>query len=207
MFHKKKIGLTIRCTSTVFYSLVYLNSRQGFHWLKYMYSVISVIVAGRPYGSRTCPIKMPFQNLYTANTNHLRKISVRWKSKTQLGWGINTKDLKCSSEWILNGGEILVNWSNREPQISRYLPIQIRIQILVEFDSSVSRGTNSNPDFGLIWIWSSTSISNSSSMERVVPHNLVRRIRFWRIKCLEQDFKYLYWTISKSIFWNLFTCR
>jgi len=51
---------------------------------------------------------------------------------------------------ILNGGEILVNWSNREPQISRYLPIQIRIQILVEFDSSVSRGTNSNPDFGLI---------------------------------------------------------
>jgi len=38
-----------------------------------------------------------------------------------------------------------------------------------------------------------------------VPHDLVRRIRFWRIKSTEQDFTYLYWTISKIIFWNLFT--
>ena len=38
-----------------------------------------------------------------------------------------------------------------------------------------------------------------------VLHNLVSRIRFWRIKCFEQDFKYLYWTISKIIIWNLFT--
>ena len=39
-----------------------------------------------------------------------------------------------------------------------------------------------------------------------VPHDLVRRIRFWTIKSPEQDFKYLYWTISKILFWNLLTC-
>ena len=39
-----------------------------------------------------------------------------------------------------------------------------------------------------------------------VPHDLVRRIRFWRIKSPEHDFKYLYWAISKIRFWNLFTC-
>jgi len=34
--------------------------------------------------------EMPFQNWYTAITNHFRLTdSVRWKSKTQLGWVIN----------------------------------------------------------------------------------------------------------------------
>ena len=27
------------------------------------------------------------------------------------------------------------------------------------------------------------------------------------LKSLEHDFKYLYWTISKILFWNLFTCK
>ena len=40
-----------------------------------------------------------------------------------------------------------------------------------------------------------------------VPHDLMRRIRFWRIKSPEQDFEYLYWTISKILCWNLFTCK
>jgi len=35
----------------------------------------------------------------------------------------------------------------------------------------------------------------------------VRRIRFWRIKSSEQDCKLLYWTISKILFWNLFTSQ
>ena len=38
----------IRSTGTVFYSLLYLNSRRGFNGLKYMYSVISVIVDSLP---------------------------------------------------------------------------------------------------------------------------------------------------------------
>ena len=38
-----------------------------------------------------------------------------------------------------------------------------------------------------------------------VPHDLVRRIRFWRIKCPQQDLKYS--TIRKIRFWNLFTCK
>jgi len=43
MFHKNKIGSIIRSTGTVFYSLVWSNSRQGFNGLKFVYSVISVM--------------------------------------------------------------------------------------------------------------------------------------------------------------------
>ena len=53
------------------------------------------------------------------------------------------------------------------------------------------------------WKW-------KTQLDRVIkpePHDLVRRIRFWRIKSLEYDFKYLYWTIRKILFWNLFTCK
>jgi len=39
---------------------------------------------------RAGPAEMPFQNWYTANTNHFHLTdSVRWKSKNQLGWVIN----------------------------------------------------------------------------------------------------------------------
>jgi len=39
---------------------------------------------------RAGPAEIPFQNWYTANTNHFRLTdSVRWKFKTQLGWVIN----------------------------------------------------------------------------------------------------------------------
>jgi len=37
------VGSIIRSTGTVFYSLLYINSRQGFDGLKYEYSAISVI--------------------------------------------------------------------------------------------------------------------------------------------------------------------
>jgi len=40
---------------------------------------------------------------------------------------------------------------------------------------------------------------------KLVPHDLMRRIRFWRKQSPEQDFKYLYWTISKILSSNL-TC-
>jgi len=40
-----------------------------------------------------------------------------------------------------------------------------------------------------------------------VPHDLVRRIRFLRIKSSEQDFEYLYCTMRKIILWNLITCK
>lgn len=43
MLHKNKMGLTITFTGTAFYSLLYFNSQTGFHGLKDMYSVISVI--------------------------------------------------------------------------------------------------------------------------------------------------------------------
>jgi len=42
------MGSIIKSTGTVFYSLLYLNSRKGFYGLKYMYSVISVIVDSLP---------------------------------------------------------------------------------------------------------------------------------------------------------------
>jgi len=43
MFHKNKIVSIIRCIGTIFYSLVYVNSRIGFNGLKHLYQVISVI--------------------------------------------------------------------------------------------------------------------------------------------------------------------
>ena len=49
--------------------------------------------------------------------------------------------------------------------------------------------------------------SGGNEKTKPVPHDLVRRIRFWRIKSPGQDFKYVYWTISKILFWNLFTCK
>ena len=48
MFHKNKMGSIIRSTGTVFYSLVYINSRRCFNGLKHVYSVISVIVDSLP---------------------------------------------------------------------------------------------------------------------------------------------------------------
>jgi len=42
---------------------------------------------------------------------------------------------------------------------------------------------------------------------KAVPHDLARRIRFWRIKSLEQDFKYLYCKISKILLLNLFNWK
>ena len=42
---------------------------------------------------------------------------------------------------------------------------------------------------------------------KAVPHNLVRRIWVWKIKSSEHDFKDLYWTISKILFWNGFTSK
>ena len=40
-----------------------------------------------------------------------------------------------------------------------------------------------------------------------VPHDLMRRIKFWSLKSLEKDCKYLYWKISKTLFRNLYTFR
>jgi len=48
MFHKNKMDSIIRFTCTVFYSLLYVKSRQGFNGLKYMCSVISVIMDSLP---------------------------------------------------------------------------------------------------------------------------------------------------------------
>jgi len=45
---QKKMGSKIRSTGTLFNSLLYLNSRKGFYGLKYMYSVLSVIVDSLP---------------------------------------------------------------------------------------------------------------------------------------------------------------
>ena len=42
---------------------------------------------------------------------------------------------------------------------------------------------------------------------KLVFYNLVWRIRFWTIKTFEKEFRYLYWTISKIIYWNLFLDR
>ena len=42
------MGSIIRSTGTIFYSLSYSNSRNGFNRLKHVYSIISVIVHSLP---------------------------------------------------------------------------------------------------------------------------------------------------------------
>jgi len=55
----------------------------------------------------------------------------------------------------------------------------------------------------VLWKWK----TQPDWVIKPVTHDLVRRIRFWRIKSPEHDFEYLYRTISKKLFWNLFTCK
>ena len=50
---QKQNGFNNKITGTVFYSLLCLNSRRGFNGLKYMYSVISVIVDSLPGNTKT----------------------------------------------------------------------------------------------------------------------------------------------------------
>ena len=56
------MGPIIRAIGTIFYSLVYLNSRIGFNGLKYLYSVISVIDKSLPGNTR----KWTFVRSWTA---------------------------------------------------------------------------------------------------------------------------------------------
>ena len=96
MFHKNKLGSIIRSTGTVFYSLLFLNSRRGFHGLKYVYSVISVIVDSLP-----------------GNTKHWESTR-SWTARVRLvhSWAecISTKDIQDSHKrhtgWLRSVGSI-----------------------------------------------------------------------------------------------------
>jgi len=91
------------CTEVIIYSCIYSCSHVFMYSYTYviirvlMYSCTEVIMYSclpAPMNHvkylRAGPAKMPFQNWYTASTNHFRLTdSVRWKSKRQLGWVIN----------------------------------------------------------------------------------------------------------------------
>jgi len=51
-------------TGTVFYPLLYLNAQQGFNGLKYVYSVISVIVDSLPGNTKNYPLVQYFTHFY-----------------------------------------------------------------------------------------------------------------------------------------------
>jgi len=55
----------------------------------------------------------------------------------------------------------------------------------------------------VLWKWK----TQPAWVIKPVTHDLVRRIRFGEQKSPEHDFKYLYWTISKMLSWNVFTCE
>jgi len=52
MFHKNKMGSIIRSSGTVSYSLLYLNSRLGFHGLNFLYKVISIKIDSLPANTK-----------------------------------------------------------------------------------------------------------------------------------------------------------
>ena len=67
---------------------------------------------------------------------------------------------------------------------------------------AVTTGTKYfHPTIWVEWKW----ISQPGWVINPVPYNLVWRIRSWSIWFSAKQFVYLYWTISKLIFWNLAT--
>jgi len=75
MFHKNKMGSIIRSAGTVFYSLFYWNSRQGFYGQKYLCPVIPVKME-RPPGNT---INGLFTRSWTARVRFLHP----WADTTQ----------------------------------------------------------------------------------------------------------------------------
>jgi len=63
---------------------------------------------------------------------------------------------------------------NRENQISRYLTVQSRIEILMDLNSKVSRGTNSEWDF--VWIWTCSWLKSPQHSGFRLPFNLAFRV-------------------------------
>jgi len=89
------------------------------------------------------------------------------------------------------------------------IPIRISFCILMTISSLIFHGTGCTT---VLQIISKRQISAWPKWKSqlcwviiVVPHDLVRRIRFLRIKSSEQDFVYLYCTISKILLCNPFT--
>ena len=64
------MGSIIRSSGTIFYSLLYSNSRIGFNGLKYLYSVISVIDKRLPGNTKKSTIA-PFVDGHSAITPFL----------------------------------------------------------------------------------------------------------------------------------------
>ena len=98
---------------------------------------------------------------------------------------------KCHPKWnppaSMNHVKIFKGWPPRDP------PSKL-----------VQCGTNHSQLTSVVrWKWK----NQLDWVINPVPHDLVRRIRFCRIKSPEHDFKYLYWTITEILFWNLFTCK
>ena len=69
-------------------------------------------------------------------------------------------------------------------------------------------GTNHfhQADFCLAEMKKPTVLSNKCSTAWSCAEDQIF-VGFLRKKSSEQDFEYLYWTISKTLFWNLFTCK
>jgi len=98
----KKCSSLVQCSSKKLASLV--PWRQNTKWRKISESTESTITGPKYFWIqifldppapmnhvkylRAGPAGMPFQNWYTANTNHFH-LTDSWKSKTQLGWVIN----------------------------------------------------------------------------------------------------------------------
>ena len=99
MFHKNKKGSILRSTGTVFYSCLNWNSRQGFYGLKYMYSVISVIVNSLPG--------------HTKNRESTRSWTARVRlvnSWFKIGYGL--------SSWHTNAGRRTNFWDKKSSDFS-----------------------------------------------------------------------------------------
>ena len=93
MFHKNKLVSIIRSSGTIFYSLLYLNSRIGPNGLKFLYSVISVI-------DKRLPGKTKKWTLVHSWTARVRLVH-SWADSSELSSHRDTLALVCALSLIL----------------------------------------------------------------------------------------------------------
>jgi len=107
MFHKNKMGSDIRSTRTVFNSLLYLNSRQGFDGTKYLCLVISVKMERLPGNTKKSAIR-PFVDGHSAISPSLggrgptHPLLTTSRKDTNLSIAPNFKYLSSNSGYVIH---------------------------------------------------------------------------------------------------------
>jgi len=110
------MGSIIRSTRTVFYSLLYLNSRQGFNGLKYLSPVISVKMERRPGNAKNRLFPRP----WTVRVRLAHSWAVSQAPTCVETWSRNALAVIKPSPRTTRSGHDDCRWSLRTSGVSSY---------------------------------------------------------------------------------------